>query len=240
MGSTNKTTNLQLPQWVGTDKPTFLGDFNDAFLKIDEGYGTISGNASTAIAQAGQAVQTATNADEKSSEALTAAEDASSSAETATSTANNALTTANQANTAISGVTQRVQTLETNFSTVDDWVGGAMTPSAGVTENVFSVAYYNMALKLVNITARINDFSKSVSSGTVFYTLPSSFTNIVTSTRTLYGILNCRMSDGSFITFDIGLRNNDDSIELYAISNITSGLTMSSGSINVMLNASQW
>lgn len=37
MGSTNKTTHLKLPQWIGTDKPTFLGDMNDAFLKIDNG-----------------------------------------------------------------------------------------------------------------------------------------------------------------------------------------------------------
>ena len=42
MGSTNKTQYLELPQWIGTDKPTFLGDFNDAFLKIDNGYNTIN------------------------------------------------------------------------------------------------------------------------------------------------------------------------------------------------------
>ena len=32
MASTNKTTNYSLPQWVGSDKPSYLGDFNDAFL----------------------------------------------------------------------------------------------------------------------------------------------------------------------------------------------------------------
>lgn len=36
MASTNKTTNYQLPQWVGTDHPSFLEDFNPAFQKIDE------------------------------------------------------------------------------------------------------------------------------------------------------------------------------------------------------------
>lgn len=35
MGSTNKTTHYGLPQWIGTDKPTFLGDLNDAFKNID-------------------------------------------------------------------------------------------------------------------------------------------------------------------------------------------------------------
>ncbi len=37
MSSTNKTENYNLPQWIGTDKPTFLGDFNGAFLSIDQG-----------------------------------------------------------------------------------------------------------------------------------------------------------------------------------------------------------
>jgi hypothetical protein len=35
MGSTNKTPALQLPQFVDTDKPTWRGDLNDAFAKID-------------------------------------------------------------------------------------------------------------------------------------------------------------------------------------------------------------
>ena len=62
MGSTNKTEYLKLPQWIGTDQPTWLGDMNDAFLKIDGGFNTISGEASTATSVAGNAVQTATNA----------------------------------------------------------------------------------------------------------------------------------------------------------------------------------
>lgn len=35
MSSTNKTRYYDLPQWVGSDKPTFLGDLNNAFLTID-------------------------------------------------------------------------------------------------------------------------------------------------------------------------------------------------------------
>ena len=35
MASTNKTTHYDLPQWIGTDKPTFLGDLNGAFSTID-------------------------------------------------------------------------------------------------------------------------------------------------------------------------------------------------------------
>lgn len=35
MSSTNKTTNLELSQYVGSDKPTYLGDYNSDMLKID-------------------------------------------------------------------------------------------------------------------------------------------------------------------------------------------------------------
>lgn len=35
MGSTNKTTNYELSQFVGTDKPSWLGDYNADMSKID-------------------------------------------------------------------------------------------------------------------------------------------------------------------------------------------------------------
>ena len=35
MASTNKTPNYDLPQWVGSDHPTWQGDLNSAFLTID-------------------------------------------------------------------------------------------------------------------------------------------------------------------------------------------------------------
>lgn len=35
MAHTNNTENYNLPQWIGSDKPTFLGDFNTAFAGID-------------------------------------------------------------------------------------------------------------------------------------------------------------------------------------------------------------
>ena len=35
MGHTNSTANLALPQFIGTDKPTWLSDVNGAFAAID-------------------------------------------------------------------------------------------------------------------------------------------------------------------------------------------------------------
>ena len=37
MASTNKTTNYELSQYVGSDKPSYLGDYNSDMSKIDAG-----------------------------------------------------------------------------------------------------------------------------------------------------------------------------------------------------------
>ena len=61
MSSTNKTENYNLPQWIGTDKPTFLGDFNGAFLSIDNGIYEAKALAENASEIANQANTSATN-----------------------------------------------------------------------------------------------------------------------------------------------------------------------------------
>lgn len=48
MSSTNLTKNLKLPQFVASDKPSWLGDVNSAMLNIDNGYGTLTGDISKA------------------------------------------------------------------------------------------------------------------------------------------------------------------------------------------------
>ena len=35
MSASNSTSNYQLPQYIGTDTPKYLTDFNNAMLKID-------------------------------------------------------------------------------------------------------------------------------------------------------------------------------------------------------------
>lgn len=76
MASTNKTTNYELSQYIGTDKPTYLGDYNSDMLKIDTGMKgnadnitsvntlatTAKNTADTAYANAGTALTNATTA----------------------------------------------------------------------------------------------------------------------------------------------------------------------------------
>lgn len=125
MASTNKTTNYQLPQWVGTDHPSFLQDFNPAFEKIDETLKAIDdkatggGSGGTTVAtgitfetSGSEPVTKYTNVqdavykiDKKNTEQDTAISGAQSTASTAQSTATKAKSTAD-------GVATRVTNIE--------------------------------------------------------------------------------------------------------------------------------
>lgn len=61
MSSTNKTANYKLPQWSGTDHPTFKEDFNPAFSTIDSTMKNNADIASTANSTADQALAVANN-----------------------------------------------------------------------------------------------------------------------------------------------------------------------------------
>ena len=62
MSSTNKTTYYDLSQYIGTDKPTYLGDYNSDMSKIDAGIHQVQETATTANQTAGSAEAKATQA----------------------------------------------------------------------------------------------------------------------------------------------------------------------------------
>lgn len=66
MSSTNKTTYYNLSQYIGTDKPTYLGDYNSDMSKIDSGIHQVQETATTAN-------QTAGSAEAKAAQATTTA-----------------------------------------------------------------------------------------------------------------------------------------------------------------------
>lgn len=51
MSSTNKTTNYNLPQFIGTDKPSWLGDINQAMSIIDGQMKTNANNITSATGE---------------------------------------------------------------------------------------------------------------------------------------------------------------------------------------------
>ena len=99
MSFTNQTTHYGLPQWIGSDKPTYLVDQNNAYQTIDS-------EIYNANVTAGEAVTTANGASSTAGAASATAADALSAAQTASTTADNALTAAQDAGT----VAQAAQT----------------------------------------------------------------------------------------------------------------------------------
>ena len=110
MSHTNSTTNYHLPQFVGTDKPAWLVDFNSAMSDIDTAVKNASDTATTAGTKATAnegaigtlaSLNTTTKSDLVSAvnEVNTAVGTAQSTANSASADASSALTTAGQTQT---------------------------------------------------------------------------------------------------------------------------------------------
>lgn len=118
MAHTNSTTNYNLPQWIGSDKPTFLGDLNTAFEDIDEQMKT---NADGIVA-----------ADDKAENATTLANDAQDDVDaltlrvtTAESDIANNTTLIGNNTTSINNLTSSVQTINTELTGKQNTITGA-------------------------------------------------------------------------------------------------------------------
>ena len=108
MASTNKTTNYNLSQFLGTDKPAWLADYNSDMTKIDGGIHTAQTTATGADGKADANTTAIGNLTNLTTDAKTDlvvainevdahADVAQSTANTASNTANSALNKANQA-----------------------------------------------------------------------------------------------------------------------------------------------
>lgn len=90
MSATNKTLTYELPIFIDTDKPSWLGDWNGAMTKIDNSIKTVDGVAESGVTTANEALTTAEGAVTTANNALTASGEAKDSATNAISVANNA------------------------------------------------------------------------------------------------------------------------------------------------------
>ena len=122
--STNKTANYELPQFVGTDKPTWLGDFNSAMSAIDAGMATNASDIEDLDTRVTSAEATASQASQNVATLTGRVSTVESSASTATTTANNAQQTAtsalNTANTANGKADTNATNIATNTSDISD------------------------------------------------------------------------------------------------------------------------
>ena len=108
MASTNKTTNYELSQFLGTDKPAWLSDYNSDMGKIDaqmklnaDAATTAGGDAASAVAAVGTLANLTTDA---KTSAVAAINEVDSHADAAQGTASSALSSATTANTDITAL----------------------------------------------------------------------------------------------------------------------------------------
>lgn len=136
MASTNKTTNYELSQFLGTDKPAWLSDYNSDMNKIDT---QMKANADAATAAGGTA-SSATTAIGDLTELTTtvktstvaAINEVDSNADTAQNTANNAVATG-ESNTA------KINVLE-SYLNLNNFTTATVSASGGTTSSTISCA----------------------------------------------------------------------------------------------------
>lgn len=148
MSYTNHTTNYNLPQYVGTDKPTYLGDFNSAMSAIDaqmklnaDSASTAGTNATTANTNIGTLANLDTTAKTDLVSAInevnTTAGTAQTTANGANETAGSALSTATSASNGVSALqTYLTMSSITTYSTNSQFTvtgGGGSVNSASIT-----------------------------------------------------------------------------------------------------------
>lgn len=113
MSYTNHTPNYNLPQYVGTDKPTFLGDFNNAMTTIDTQMHNNAQNAGEGIAALQQAQNALSETQETLTEVQTEVANVSGIAANVNTNVQQALTAANDATTAANNATSQIQPMVT-------------------------------------------------------------------------------------------------------------------------------
>lgn len=150
MSSTNKTTYYDLSQYIGTDKPTYLGDYNSDMSKIDAGIHQVQETATTANqtsgsaeAKATQAITKATQNSKDISDIQSSVASINSSNVTRDSNISKAQASATTANDNATDAQQSVTRLSNNVSLWEEITNG----SDGV------IARVNRTLRLIVINA---------------------------------------------------------------------------------------
>ena len=155
MASTNKTTHYELSQFLSSDIPAWLIDYNGDMLKID-----------TAI---NSAKTTADNAGTAASNAQSAAEGAQNTANTAVTNAATAQSTADGANTKIGTLANLTTTAKTDLVSAINEVDEDVSAIANYSSNEQAIGTWidgkTIYRKVVDTGALPNATTKTISAG---------------------------------------------------------------------------
>lgn len=136
MSSTNKTLTIELSQYVGTDKPTYLSDYNGDMLKIDNAIAADRDSIATAQSKAD-------GADAKADTNAGAISDLDS-----------------QVNNASNGLTKRVTDVEGDVNTIESLIGNG-TPTT--TDKTIIGAINELNAEMPSGTAAGTSYNNSTS-----------------------------------------------------------------------------
>jgi hypothetical protein len=242
MSSTNKTTNYKLSQYIGTDKPTYLGDYNGDMLKIDNQMKVNADSASKATSAAGtaQAVADKASKDVKAlNDSVTANSESIASLKTknaqqdvsiqnATNSASSALNKANQNEHNIADINSRNQ-----------WIQGTNIHNTGL-PNYKKGSWncsYNRFSGLLNISGQIELSQGSTISGdSRIATIPSNIVKLIDSTgeRKIWSSLFVTRADNSLEVQNLTLDQSGKISLPYTLNNVMYMNTQ------LTLNTSTW
>lgn len=232
MSSTNKTTNYKLSQYIGTDKPTYLGDYNGDMQKIDTQMKANANAASSAQSAAGSAQSKADGVAEDMVEVKSDIEQLNTDVSGLQNSVQTANTTAGQANTAAQNAnTTASQALNTanDLSTKLEWVRFNIQTLLGSGQ---LSGFYSPKLKLLNIYNNITGLSLADSTPFARITFPAGLS--IDEIQTLTNAANIGYSGGSNAT-SLRLGTNGDLYLAY-----TPPATVTSIAVNAMVNTTLW
>lgn len=242
MSSTNKTTNYKLSQYIGTDKPTYLGDYNSDMLKIDTQLKANADSASNAVSAAGAAQAVAADASknvQSLNDSVTANSADIASLKTKNAQQDSSIQKAsNTASSALNKANQNEQNI-TDINTRNQWVQGTNIHNTGL-PNYSSGSWncsYNKFSGLLNVVGQL-EFSQgsTISSSTRFATIPDNIMKMIQSTgdRTIWSSLFVTRADGSLEVNNIIM---DQTGKMYTKGTLNNVTYMN---IQAMLNTSTW
>lgn len=228
MSSTNKTPNYNLSQYVGTDKPTYLGDYNGDMLKIDtqlkanadsaSNAASAAGSAQAVAEQASQSVQslndsvTANSKDIAGLKTKNAQQDVS--IQNATNSASSALSKANQNEHNI-----------TDINTRNQWMQGTNIHNTGL-PNYSKGSWncsYNRFSGLLNVSGQIELSQGSTIAGeSRIATIPNDIMKLINSTgeRKIWSSLFVTRADGSLEVQNLTIEQTGKISLPYTLNNV--------------------
>lgn len=242
MSSTNKTPNYNLSQYIGTDKPTYLGDYNGDMLKIDNQLKKNADSASNATSAAGAAQAVADKAS-KDVQNLNDSVTANSADIASLKTKNtqqdvsiqNATNTASSANNKANQNEQNI----TDINTRNQWVQGINIHNTGL-PNYSKGSWncsYNRFSGLLHISGQVELSQGSTIAGTTrLGTIPDNIMKMIASTgdRKIWSSLFVTRSDGSLEVQNLTIDQTGKIYFEYTLNNVTYM------NIQVTLNTATW